>query len=485
MVRRRYNHTTTVRRSRRIAGIDADSDIDIPQSEEQIPPPSTPSKSKQKNNKRKKTLKKCRLLYCAFHAQHTASVALIATHRQEESDVNDINDVNEEELQNDKCNQLVSSSERPMKKIKLDETNNNVSIAPNEDIKSSNTMETKKKKNRKKKKKSLCPPMIITTSTLPTCSKNIQDKTNYDEKSILPRIISINEAMKIRENKSIQIQIKVKPLLILDVNGILCHRVRSGEGHFPSTLLTKLIEMDTSSQLKTDPEQIKTVCRSLYRDAIGHVAMTPIVNRTDVNDLLIFLDTHFTLAVWSSAKKKTLNEIIKLLFPNDIASRLLFVWGQNICDPRPPTADEISTKEMESVYANKPIFVKRLSKVWHQYPLWDERNTLLIDDSPEKCPEKFQSNTLHPPPILGLDISKVITELKKNDTTTQNNDDDTTQQFVSSFCDKVNETKQREFFEKLAEIHDHGDDIKIDDRSECNLNEFLSLFGKEHMGWRG
>lgn len=48
------------------------------------------------------------------------------------------------------------------------------------------------------------------------------------------------------------------------------------------------------------------------------------------------------------------------------------------------------------------IFIKSLSKVWDAYPLWDASNTLLMDDSPDKCPEIFLKNTVHPPPITGL-----------------------------------------------------------------------------------
>lgn len=47
------------------------------------------------------------------------------------------------------------------------------------------------------------------------------------------------------------------------------------------------------------------------------------------------------------------------------------------------------------------IAIKCLSKVWYDYPQWDATNTILLDDSPEKCPSQYRGNALHPPPICG------------------------------------------------------------------------------------
>merc|ERR1712157_352609 len=103
----------------------------------------------------------------------------------------------------------------------------------------------------------------------------------------------------------------VKPLLILDVNGLLCLRVK---------------------------ENAPRGCE--YKEAIGNVACTEIIPRPDLLPLLYFLDEHFTLAVWTSAKLKNANKLIDLLFPFDIKTRLLFIWGQNSCDEKNPANSE-------------------------------------------------------------------------------------------------------------------------------------------------
>lgn len=87
-----------------------------------------------------------------------------------------------------------------------------------------------------------------------------------------------------------------KPLLVLDVNGILCRRVRR----------------------RDDDEAVA------YRSSLGHVALTDIVPRTDLNQFLLLLDSHFTLAVWSSAKQKTLKKLIQMLFPLEVCVFKIF-----------------------------------------------------------------------------------------------------------------------------------------------------------------
>ena len=95
--------------------------------------------------------------------------------------------------------------------------------------------------------------------------------------------------------------IYVKPLLVLDLNGILCRRIRY------SKLSVK------------DGEKIN------FRPSVGHIAGTPVVAREDLQPMLSYLDAHFTLAVWTSAKLATARGLIAMLFPPDIANRLLFV----------------------------------------------------------------------------------------------------------------------------------------------------------------
>ena len=74
--------------------------------------------------------------------------------------------------------------------------------------------------------------------------------------------------------------IHVKPLIILDVNGILCHRLR----HKPEGL-----------QLSASHRRSKQIIT--FRQSIGHVANTDIVPRSDLHQFLTSLNNSFNLAV--------------------------------------------------------------------------------------------------------------------------------------------------------------------------------------------
>jgi len=223
---------------------------------------------------------------------------------------------------------------------------------------------------------------------------------------ILP---SLDSSTNLNTSHSCKNEIHVKPLLVLDLNGILCRRLRAREIPAP---LQKI-----SSLFSTDKDQ---TIHQYYRTPKTSIARTPIIARTDLEHFLPFLDEYFTLAVWTSAKLLTAKSLVKTLIPDDIRRRLLFIWGQDRCESiyMTKTAESEMNEETvveegqqtkilpksqpESNYYQKILYRKHLSKVWAKYPLWNEFNTLYIDDSPEKCPEKYSGNALHPPPISGL-----------------------------------------------------------------------------------
>ena len=482
-----------------------------------------------------------------------------------------------------------SSNIRPKKKVKLFSINANdyenhecntsanmnddtitTTTNNNNDNDNDNQSRNKKRRLKKKKKRANRTPTIISTFKLPTsttaatnaastipCTKLITTKEAMERSEAKSNYLNMNkdnvttnnnnnngnesnynnnnmmmmngENCNFSDNHKTRIQIHVKPLLVLDINGILCHRIRNGD--VPSLLLSKLIQLDkakkeqrtnpnsgssgdssgsgsgsgsgnnyyydndieallpTTFGKESDVERNKRLCRSIYRKAIGHVAGTPIVVRTDLIQYLSFLDEHFTLAIWSSAKKKTVNSLVKLLFPEHIAAKLLFVWGQNRCecvlDTKVKSNNHYRPSEikspLDSVTHRKShhmgqIFVKPLSKVWGQYLLWDKSNTLLIDDSPDKCPVKYQNNSLHPPPLLGLDVSTLLSRVRKEEKDGMEHSQNGTcphEDFDNLFSDQLNEEKQRIFFERLVK------------HNEYNLQASLSAYGKDHMGWRG
>lgn len=367
---------------------------------------------------------------------------------------------------------------------------------------------TKKKKKKKRRGKRKPPrPVVVTSPALPP--PEINDPSSETAAS--------SSSQKIHWSQSVPV-IHVKPLIVLDLNGILCRRVRYDR--------IQQQQNEEAAMTGIVPAPIQ------FRPAIGHVAGTPVIARTDLWYMLSYLDANFTLAVWTSAKMRTARILIQMLFPPDIANRLLFVWGQDKCDVKTVATNTVKERncdnsgEGEEGHDNEEkndsdidnnvnkndkvsdnaaattssapssstetIFGKSLGKVWAKYPLWDETNTLLVDDSPEKA-QRWIGNTLHPPPILGTAA-----------------DDDTSEK---TNHDLANAIGQRVFFQKLVEYWQgiqrrHGasgnDDDDDDGRfysmlalessehrrqrkkiERQKLYEFLKGHGSCHMGWRG
>ena len=498
------------------------------------------------------------LLKCAFQNKHIVheSMVLLAIptsigmnnnsnndddHNKNNNDHNH-NDQREDVVSNTRSinyNNYSNEKEEGNKKRKIDDNNDNNDNDNNNDNNDNNNDNNHQIKKKKKKKKVPIPPTIISTSKLISIHNtnhhnhhhNNNDNSitslstsiiDYNNNNTKIKIITPKEAMD-NIDKTIQIQIQIKPLIILDMNGILCHRIRLDRigDDIPQFILSRLIQMDKKNNnenknnnniqslptmfgTESESQRLKRITRSIYRDPIGHVACTPIVARTDLEQFLRLLHKNFTLAVWSSAKKKTVNELVRLLFPVDIASKLLFVWGQDKCDcvneeslkTLVDNSDDDNTSNIlahtrKSHYQGK-VYIKKLSKVWHQYPLWDEKNTLLIDDSPDKCPIIYRNNTLHPPPISGIDFSILLSRLKLDSCSSEeclgkHNDHDIDEQYLrSSFSDdKINEEKQRSFFTQLGDIFDVTNSKGSSNVVRANLMEFLLRCGKGHMNWRG
>jgi len=215
------------------------------------------------------------------------------------------------------------------------------------------------------------------------------------------------------------LRIVVQPLLVLDLNGILCHRIRSYKEQQPKTGIFK------------------------YRPASFQIAGTPVIVRPFLEQFLCYLNTHFCLAVWTSAQSKTAKQLVTALFPASVAQSLLFVWGQSKCKASTTTTTTDTTTATSHGSNNASVevgrdtlFEKELHKVWNEFPLWNASNTLLLDDSPEKC-DSFRRNALHPPPLHGQDqqIKGGIKMLESK---------------WDWKSDQVNVALQMEFFEKLV-----------------------------------
>ena len=245
--------------------------------------------------------------------------------------------------------------------------------------------------------------------------------------------------------------IHVQPLLILDINGILCHRIRKHK----------------------EPVGIIS-----YRAATEYLANTPIVPRTNLKEFLAYLNEHFCLAVWTSAQPKTAKRLVKALFPISIANNLLFCWGQNRCNAVHDNKDNNNNNQAAEV-----VFEKQLDKVWNEFPMWNQFNTLLIDDSPDKC-SSFRHNALHPPPLNGQSEPPIpdAAEVSKRHGLKQ------IKQWIS---DEENARLQQVFFDKLVDFwKSHKSETIWSEQGEVQCNresesiwKFMENNATEHMGW--
>jgi len=266
---------------------------------------------------------------------------------------------------------------------------------------------------------------------------------------------------------------------------------------------------DTNGTKTIPPPPPKEIIQAahLYRIPIFNIASTPIISRPNLDSFLQMLDQSFTLAIWTSAKQKTAKGLVENLVPPDIRARLLFVWGQDRCQSisswkmqqqlhvaktgsSSSSSQQIQRRNEGDRRQRSVIFRKPLSKVWEAFPLWNKQNTLMMDDSPDKCPEKYSGNTLHPPPLSGLNDSALdwirkghaLLDLESFDANGSGGSTHTTtggEESVLSYLDETNIERQDAFFRKLV----------IDWKSTADdslgfLASYLPEFGTGHMGWR-
>ena len=131
----------------------------------------------------------------------------------------------------------------------------------------------------------------------------------------------------------------VKPLVVLDLNGVLVER--------------------TSREEKT-------------ADGVdGFGGGRGYMVRVARDDLQKIMQSH-AIGVWSSAHRKTVRAILKAVY-GDLVDQFLFIWGQERC------------KGQDCVERGQQnVFTKPLGRVFSQFRCWNEINTILIDDSSEK-----------------------------------------------------------------------------------------------------
>ncbi|MCL7044597.1 hypothetical protein MKW94_013987, partial [Papaver nudicaule] len=101
------------------------------------------------------------------------------------------------------------------------------------------------------------------------------------------------------------------------------------------------------------------------------------------DEFLKFCFENFHVGVWSSRKKSNVNKVVKYVM-GDMKENLLFCWDVSHCT-------ETGFKVIGEWY--KPLVLKELKKLWNKYEpdlpwqkgVFNESNTLLLDDSPYKA----------------------------------------------------------------------------------------------------
>ena len=128
--------------------------------------------------------------------------------------------------------------------------------------------------------------------------------------------------------------------------------------------------------------------------------------RPHAKDFIEAMGERFELAVWTSRSIEKAQVIVDTLFPSN---NLLFIWYNDKCDKFLENSGDGDDDDDDD---GAPIihYVKDLEKVWKEYNDYDETNTILLDDSIEKCVMNKSHNCIHPRSF----IKKGYSHLKHN-----------------------------------------------------------------------
>ncbi|KAI8563163.1 hypothetical protein RHMOL_Rhmol03G0091100 [Rhododendron molle] len=145
-----------------------------------------------------------------------------------------------------------------------------------------------------------------------------------------------------------------KKLLVLDLNGLLVHRVYR-------------LRPNTNFQNYPPPDLIS--------------GPFLVFTRPFCSEFLEFCFERFEVGIWSSARERSIDTILNTI-KTGLKDKLLFVWDQEKCT-------DSGFKSLER--KRKPIFLKELRKLWEDPTLpwccgpYTSSNTLLIDDARYKA----------------------------------------------------------------------------------------------------
>lgn len=151
-----------------------------------------------------------------------------------------------------------------------------------------------------------------------------------------------------------------KPLVVLDLNGVLIHRVHESF--------------------------LKNKNKSTFVTPNGyHVFVRPYVK-----GFLTFLFKHFDVAVWTCMNKQNANFVLERLLTRTQKNLLKFVYTQKECD------------------LEDQLFYKRISKLPYK-----TNNVVFIDDSPHKVRYNPPYTAIHPKSYTNTESDNGLVMIRK------------------------------------------------------------------------
>ncbi|WP_196888480.1 HAD family hydrolase [Aureivirga sp. CE67] len=121
-----------------------------------------------------------------------------------------------------------------------------------------------------------------------------------------------------------------------------------------------------------------------------------VYKRPFLDEFLEAIQNHFEIAVWSSASDDYVEEIVKLIFPENYP--LKFVWGRSRCTiNRNLYGFDLLDNYID--YSNHYNYVKVLKKV-KKYFGFALEEMLIVDDTPSKSKYNY-GNAIYPKEFTG------------------------------------------------------------------------------------
>ncbi|ORX75998.1 hypothetical protein BCR32DRAFT_296532 [Anaeromyces robustus] len=192
--------------------------------------------------------------------------------------------------------------------------------------------------------------------------------------------------------KTIPTEPKNKYLIIFDLNGTLLHRLKNNS--IINEKKTRMADFSMNG---------KFVYLRPYLDAFIEALFN-----IDEKGKEKF-ESGFAVGTWTSAMVKNselmLSQILNVekrsknnkIFCQDYSNRIFFKWARDFCTPIPDT-DHETEKNMDHLWQHKKNTFCRgtVYPAVNEFGHWNEKNTIIIDDSPHKA-KQYPYNAIHLP----------------------------------------------------------------------------------------